>query len=234
MTMKQKIQIALGLLLLVVTIRTGYIFYQRHEANKPPAPQQEVALPADYYVVPRRLRAYDLKSARHLMDQPVWVKQGYQITYYPYKAATHRVDFSHEAGLLLPIEKLQITDVVMDAPPKGQKQVMAVFANDDKMYAFPVGVQQDGEYQIFADNIVFIQDPRELYKHWPADVWTAINQHEVKPGMNELQADFAVGMGVPDSGENPKTVHYANGGKPVIVVYQDGKAVEIKPDKTSS
>jgi hypothetical protein len=47
--------------------------------------------------------------------------------------------------------------------------------------------------------------------------------------MNELQADFAVGMGVPDSGSSSyeKTVRYPNGGKPLVVVYHDGKAAEV-------
>ena len=45
------------------------------------------------------------------------------------------------------------------------------------------------------------------------------------------QADFAVGMGVPDSGasSDDKTVRYANGGKPLVVVFHGGKAVEINP-----
>ena len=53
---------------------------------------------------------------------------------------------------------------------------------------------------------------------------------EVKPGMDELQADFAVGMGVPDAGtsSDEKTVRYPNGGKPLVVNYQGGKATEIK------
>jgi hypothetical protein len=76
----------------------------------------------------------------------------------------------------------------------------------------------------------FVEDPHDLYKHWPADVWQAVVQHEVKPGMNELQADFAVGMGTLDSGSssNERTLHYANGGKPLVVMYRDGKAAEVK------
>ena len=233
--MKGKIQIGLAILLAVAVIRTGYIFYERREDDKPPAPKKEVALPEDYYVVPRRLHAYDLKSAQHLKDQPVWVKEGYRYTYYPYDAATQRVNFAHEAGLLLPLEKLQITRVIADTPPKGSKQVMAVFERDGKLYAFPVGVEQDGDYQIYADNIVFIQDPHELYKHWPPNVWAGVDQHEVKPGMNELQAEFAVGMGMPESAEetSTKTVHYADGGKPLVVVFQNGKATEVKQEAKS-
>src|SRR5271168_1466775 len=230
--MNKRIQVGLVILLAVAAIRTGYILYERHEANKTPPIKVEVALPADYYVTPRRLRAYDLASAKHLSDQPVWVRDGYRFTYYPYDSATHQVNFAHKAGLLLPIEKLQIKDVILAAAPKseGQKQVMAVFAKDGKSYAFPVGVEQNGDYQIYVDDMLFIQDPHDLYKHWPADVWTAIAQHEVKPGMNELQADFAVGMGAPDSAEetSTKTVHYANGGKPLVVTFQNGKATEVK------
>jgi hypothetical protein len=77
----------------------------------------------------------------------------------------------------------------------------------------------------------YIEDPHELYKHWSAEVWQAVERHEVKPGMNELQADFAVGMGVPDAGDSSheKVVRYPNGGKPLVVVYRGGKAEEIKP-----
>jgi hypothetical protein len=83
--------------------------------------------------------------------------------------------------------------------------------------------------------MLFIQDPKDLYKHWPADVWQSVEQHEVKQGMNELQADFAIGMGRPDRQDDQswKTVHYPNGGKALTITYHDGKAVEIKSDKTS-
>ncbi len=54
----------------------------------------------------------------------------------------------------------------------------------------------------------------------------------MKPGMNEMQADFAIGMGVPDAGDTSyeKTVRYPNGGKPLVIVYQGGRAADIKPD----
>jgi hypothetical protein len=148
------------------------------------------------------------------------------------------VDFAHEAGLLGPIEKLIITDVVTAMPAeKGQpRQVLAVFQKDGKPYAVPIGYQAEGEYKIYSDEMFYIQDPHDLYKHWPADVWQAIDQHQVKPGMNELQADFAVGMGVPDAGDTSyeKTVRYPNGGKPLVVVYRDGKAAEISPGSPAS
>ena len=48
---------------------------------------------ADYYVVPKKLYPFDLKSAKQLTQQPVWVKEGYRYTYYPYDAARKRTDF---------------------------------------------------------------------------------------------------------------------------------------------
>src|SRR5438552_1965679 len=73
--------------------------------------------------------------------------------------------------------------------------------------------------------------PKKLDKHWPADVWQAIEKHEVKPGMNELQADFAIGMGIPQQQSDPavKTVNYPNGGNPLTITYRNGKAAEISP-----
>ncbi|HUO14810.1 MAG TPA: hypothetical protein VMX38_07480 [Verrucomicrobiae bacterium] len=232
----QKIQIVLILTLIVVGIRTGYILYERHgdaiAGRKQTAARNVGYSNPDYYVVPKKLYPYDLKSAKQLTQQPVWVQVGYHYTYYPYNPETKKVDFDHDGGLLLPIEKLSIKDVVKtvhpgkDVPP----QVVAIFEKDGKDYAVPIGLEKDDQFKIYSDQMFFIQDPHELYKNWPADVWQAIDQHQVKPGMNELQADFAVGMGIPDAGDSDEqTVRYPNGGKPLVIVYHNGKAEEIKP-----
>jgi len=236
---KQKIQIALALAIAVAAVRTGYVLYQRYAEKNPQAQQQAAAPPLnpDYYVVPKRLHPYDLKSARELTKQPVWVKEGYRYPYYPYDRATHRANFDHEAGMLLPIQRLEIKDVVADTAPNsgGQKQVMALFDQDGKTYAVQVGLLKDGEYKIYSDEMLYIQDPRDLYKHWSPDVWQSIEKHEVKQGMNELQTDFAIGVGRPEKQDDPawKTVHYVNGGNPTTITYHDGKAVHIKSDKAS-
>ena len=236
---KQRIQLALAVAIAIAAARTGYIFYERRvTANLEKQEQQRHALDADYYVTPKKLYPYDLKSAQQLTQQPVWVKEGYRYTYYPYDPARHHVDFDHDAGLLLPIERLEIQDVVSAPTPKTphERQVMAVFQKEEKSYAVPVGMETGGDYKIYSDEMFYIQDPHELYKHWPADVWDAIAKHQIKPGMNELQADFAVGMGTPDPSGDPsvKTVHYPNGGKPVSVTYRDGKAAEIEPKPPAS
>lgn len=231
---KKKIQIALALALVVAAGRAAYIIYQRHEDYVASQKQQQAKTVgysnADYYVTPKKLHPYDLESARQLTQQPVWVKEGYRYTYYRYVPVVKSVDFKHDAGLLGPIERLQIKDVLAVAAPGGRKQVVATFDKDEHSYAVPIGFESDGQYKIYSDEMFYIEDPHELYKHWPEDVWQAVAQHEVKPGMNELQADFAVGMGVPDAGatSEAKTVHYPNGGKPLVVTYQDGKAAEIR------
>jgi hypothetical protein len=230
---KKRIQIALALAIVVAGVRAGYILYERHvdyvAAQKQQAARTAGYSNADYYVTPKKLYPYDLKSAKQLTQQPVWVKEGYRYTYYPYEAAGKKADFGHDAGLLLPIEKLEIKDVVEDSAA-GKRQVIAVFEKDGKSYAVPIGFESDGQYKIYSDEMFYVEDPHELYKHWAADVWQAVEQHQVKPGMDELQADFAVGMGVPDAGasSDDKTVRYPNGGKPLVVTYRGGKALEVK------
>ena len=188
----------------------------------------ETALDPDYYVTPKKLHPQDLKDAKELTQQPVWVREGYRQVFYPYGPP---VDFKHEAGKLGPIEKLEIKDVVLQrAPDSAGNQVMAVFEKDGKRYAFSIGVEDKGSYQIYSDDILFIQDPHELYKHWPADVWKAVDNHQVKPGMNELQASFAIGVGIPQGtgASNPKVVNYPGNGHPVTVTFENGKATDVK------
>lgn len=230
---QKKLQIFMVAAILLAGGRAAYIVYERREGMKErPKPPQETALKADYYVTPKKLHAYDLKSAQQLTDQPVWVKVGYQLTYYPYDRERHKTDFEHEAGLLLPLQKLAIQNVVADVSPlaPGIKQVMACFSLDGKSYAAPIGGIKGGDFKLYADQILFLEDPRELYKHWPADVWQKINSHQVQAGMSELQASFAIGLGIPEGSGNygSRTLHYANGGKPVVITFVNDKAVEIK------
>jgi hypothetical protein len=237
---KQRIQLLLLVLFVLASVRTAYIFYMRYKerVREDEAKAKNVGYSnPDYYVHPKKLYPYDLKTAKQLTQQPVWVKEGYRYTYYPYEATGKKVDYAHEAGLLGPIEKLEIKDVVLaNAPVAGQKrQVVAVFDESGKNCAVPIGYADNGEYTIYSDEMFFVEDPHELYKHWTADVWQAVGQHQVKPGMNEMQADFAIGMGVPDRGDTTyeKTVHYPNGGKPLVIVYQDGKAAAITAEPKS-
>ena len=219
--------------LVIAAVRLVIIFHARHAAQSAKTEQQAPPLNAEYYVTPKKLYPYDLKSARQLTQQPVWVKEGYRYYYYPYDPTTHRSDFKHEVGLLGPIEKVKISDVRMDVSPNSpdQKQVIAIFEKHGKTYSVPIGLLKGGDYKIYSDEIFYIQDPRQLYNFWPKDVWDAVESHQVKHGMDELQAVFAIGMGVPQRQDDPqiKTVNYPNGGKPVEITYNNGRAIEIKP-----
>lgn len=239
---KHRIQLVLLAAFVGATARAGYIFYQRHQERMALERQKQVLNVGysnpDYYVNPKKLYPYDLKTAKQLTQQPVWVKEGYRYTYFIYDVASKRVDFAHDAGTLGPIEKLAITDVVTASNRvAGQpKQVVAAFQKQGNSYAVPIGYEANGEYKIYSDEMFFIEDPHQLYKHWPPDVWQAVEQHQIKPGMNEIQAVFAIGMGIPDAGDTSyeKTVRYPNGGNPLVVVYHDGQAAEIKPGTPAS
>jgi hypothetical protein len=220
------------IVLLVAMVAAGINFYfvmrERHVGIETPQ-KTELAMDPDYYVTPKKLHPQDLKDAKELTQQPVWVREGYRFTYYPFSG---HADFQHPAGTLGPIEKLEVKDVVLDHAPQAgtQKQVMAIFDKDGRSYAFPIGVSENGNYTIYSDDILFVQDPHQLYKHWPADVWGAIGKHEVKNGMNELQASFAIGMGIPEGSglSDPRIVNYPNNGHRVKVTFSDGKATQVQ------
>src|ERR1700690_735551 len=102
---QKKLQIVMVAAILIAGGRAAYVVYERREALKEEAkPKKETALKADYYVTPKKLHAYDLKSAQQLTEQPVWVKVCYQLTYYPYDRERHKADWGHESGILLPLQ----------------------------------------------------------------------------------------------------------------------------------
>jgi hypothetical protein len=224
------IQLVLVALLLAAGIRLVVVFRQRGGENAPAAKQENApSLAADYYVQPRKLHDYDAASLRKdLAGQQVWIREGYRFVYYPCDGSRHHADFSHEGGTNTPIEKITIDDVVTQPGPGGNTQVLVVFSKDGHDWCLPVGVIQGESRQIFADDIFFYEDPHTLYKHWTRDVWSAIDRHEMKPGMNELQASFAIGMGVPAPGSE-RVLRYPNGGHPLVVTYENGVATRISP-----
>ena len=53
--------------------------------------------------------------------------------------------------------------------------------------------------------------------------------------MSELQANFALGIGLLESGgdSTDRTLDYPNGGKPIKISYHSGKVVDITPGPAS-
>jgi hypothetical protein len=239
---RQRVQISLVVLLLLATARVAYIYHERRSA--PVARQRDDggrALSSDEYVYPKKFYAYDLRSAKALVGQSVWVKQGYGNLVYP--IANGHADLSQGITSLLPIEQLKIIDVALQTPPSTwnapprQSELIAVAEREDSSkVAVPIGaIAGDGSLKLIANDVFYIQDPHQLYAHWAADVWKAIDTHEAKPGMNELQVNFALGVpqkaGGGDYGD--RTLEYSNGGKPVRVSFSGNRAIEITPIRDS-
>jgi hypothetical protein len=243
--MARKIQIILLVLFVLAGIRVFLIYRERHEPA--PAPKAAPVNPnfsADAYVVPTQTHAYDLKSAKEALDgKTVWVKSGNQITYYPDTGG--HIDFRHPVGVLPPLDKLDVINVVQASAPnaKGEEiapgvrvheqQVLAVFnrEQDHKTYAAPIGAIRGGDYTLYINDELFLDDPRQLYKHWPADIWQAIDQHQAKSGMNELQVGFALGVGTTEGSGGDygnRTLTYENGGHPVKVTFEHNHATQVQ------
>lgn len=236
-------QKATFLILLPVLILGVGILIIHHQRSTPVVEKphyQERPLTDDDVVQPRKLYIDDLKSAKDLNGKTVWIQAGYELDYFPY--AEHRVDFAHKSGLLPSIEPLAIQDIVTQkAPanlpthvPLGDKQVFAVFKlpSDSKTYAVAVGYIQGSDSNYYCDNVFYYDDPHIMYKHWPADVWQAVDQRQAKPGMNELQTSMALGvMQQSDSSDyGNRTVTYNAGGKKWSVSFQHDKATDIKQE----
>jgi hypothetical protein len=226
------LQILLLVAMVAAGVRLAFVVRQRLRPAATKTKAQVPPLHREAYVVPRKLHAYDLASARQLTHQPVWVQEGYRYVYYGYDPKRRRANFFRDVGLLGPIEQLLIEDVMAQPTPRqpNHHQIVAIFGKNGHSYAVPIGSESGGSFQIYADEMFFYEDPRQLYNFWPAEVWEAIGKHQVKPGMNEIQADFAVGMGIPQpeaADPDEKVVKYANGGYQLTVTYRKGRAVKI-------
>ena len=197
-----------------------------------PAPSSSYQVTLDDFVTPHKLFLYDLKSAREVVGKTVWVRSGNRLPYFPYANGSHRVDLAHKSGLLPPLERLEVKDVIVQTV-QGQKQVMAVFSKPGEPveYAVTEGKVTGGNYDFFINDVFFIDDPHLLYNHWPADVWEAIEHHKAKSGMNELQVSFALGTNVRVSGGDygNRTVQYIEGDSSTMVEFSGNKAVSIEP-----
>jgi hypothetical protein len=234
---KRWIQIILAVLLVAAAVRLLVTYMGRRDGDAAPRREEQRraadrGLDPDAYVTPKKLYLYDLNSAKnYLTGKPVWVREGYYYTYFPYDPARRRVNFKQEAGLLMSLERLDIKDAIQTPPPGpgAQAQVMLVFEKQGELYGVPIGAAQGKNYSIVADQMLFYQDPRDLYKHWPKEVWEAIERREVKTGMNELQTSFAIGLGVPQRSNDPsvKTVVYPRGGNKTTVTFVNGKVTDI-------
>jgi hypothetical protein len=215
--------------------------------NRPgivPRAAQETHLSDEQMVQPRKLYIDDLKSAKDLIGKPVWIEAGYELDYFPYVA--HQVNFAHKAGVLPSVQRLDIHDIVLTKfpanlatrIPRGTEQAFAVFTmpGDAKEYATAIGTIQGTDSTYYCDTVFYYDDPHQMYNFWPADLWQAIDQHQPKQGMTELETAMALGVMQQSDSSNygNRTVHYDAGGKHWEVTFENDKATQIQQDASSA
>ncbi|HZD96391.1 MAG TPA: hypothetical protein VE133_19170 [Candidatus Sulfotelmatobacter sp.] len=242
--LKKRLGITLAIFVVAGAVEVGYLKWSRRDTGTPPKKNEPTySTNQDDYVTTHKIFPFNVESAKkELVGKPVWAKTGNQIPYYRYDAPG--VNFSRQAGLLPPVAKLQVKDVVLQRQPVAlkpgqvavvQKQIMLVFEKTGTpgLFAASIGTNTGDDYTFNANDLLFFDDPHELYKHWPPDIWSAIDQHQVKEGMSELQASFAVGGNGSSDSDKPgdRTIEYSNAGNPVTVTFEKNKAVKVTPGK---
>ena len=222
----------------------GIYLFSVYEHRKNPgvvAQQQDenAGLSADDLAVVRALFMQHYEDTLQLVGTSVWMKNGYTIPYYPY----HGGIVFKRVGLIPSDQRLDIEKIVKDAVPAreddgishGSRQVFAVFAlpGSPALYATPIGVMDGSDEAYFCDVLFYYDDPHTIYDNWPKATWAAIDAHQVKPGMNELQVRTAIGQKVvtTDGGsEGNRRVTYDTDGKHWTVTFAGNRATAIKSE----
>jgi len=94
----------------------------------------------------------------------------------------------------------------------------------------PVGEVEGGNETFRLDDLLYYDDPHKLYSYWPSSVWQAIDQHQVKPGMSEMQTMMAVGqVAQSDSSDyGNRTVTYTAGDRKITVTFAHDQATQVQ------
>jgi len=224
--------------LVIASIYMVTVWKKRQNPGATGQPEQKLTMD-DVAVVRMEFPAH-FEDLKDLEGKSVWMKNGYTMPYFPCTGS--RVDFKKRAGVIPPLQKLDIKKAIKASVPAdvddgishGARQALLVFSlpGDEKQeFATPVGAMDAGGEQYFDDLLFFYDDPHTIYSHWSKDVWTAIDAHQVKPGMNELQARLALGQKIQTDDpreEGNRTVTYDADGKKWTVAFRDDRATQIK------
>lgn len=227
--------------LITLAIGGTYLLFVWHQRQNPGVvgkQPEEQHLSADDVAVVRMDFPQHFEDVQDLSGKSVWMKNGYSMPYYPY--AGGRVEFNKPAGLIPAAQRLDIKKAIKAAAPAavhdniehGDRQVMVVFAQPDggEQFATPVGFLKGQDEHYFCDLLFYYDDPHTIYSNWPKDTWSAIDAHQVKPGMSELQTRMAIGMKANPDGqvEGSRTVDYDMNGKHYVVTYRGNHATNIQ------
>jgi hypothetical protein len=163
--------------------------------------------------------------------------------YYSY--AGGHVEFGKKVGLIPAATRIEVKKIIKAAVPPtlddsiahGSRQVFAVFAlaGSDGLFATPIGVMEGSQEGYYTDELFFYDDPHGIYDHWPKDVWAAVDAHQVKQGMSEVETRMAIGQKMHPDGdkEGDRTVTYDQDGKKWIITYVKNRATAVLVDGKS-
>jgi hypothetical protein len=232
--------------LITVAIGGIYLFFVWMQRRDPGAVAQnpnQQKLSADDVAIVRTEFQQHFEDTLSLAGASVWMKNGYTMPYYPMRGST--IVF-HRTGLIPAAQRLDIKKIIKSiAPPTeddrmahGARQVFAVFAFPGKsdLYATPIGAIQGSGEAYFCDILFYYDDPHTIYDNWPKDVWTAIDAHQAKPGMSELETRMSIGSNVQPDGqtEGDRTVTYDQAGKQWTVTYVNNHATTIQSNSPAA
>jgi len=234
-------QIILISILITLAIGGGYLFSVWRHRQDPGVIGQQIANQRpdlDKVSVIRSIFPSHFEDTLQLEGTTVWMKNGYLMPYYPYTSG--HVVFAKRVGVIPAAQKMEVKKIVKQAVPAneddgmshGSRQAFAVFTlpGDTTLYATPIGAIGGSEEAYFCDMLFYYDDPHAIFDHWPKDVWTTVDAHQVKPGMSELETRMAIGRKTHTSGvkEGDRTVTFDQASKHWTITYVNNRATEIK------
>ena len=214
------------------------VFKQRQNPGVVPQTDASQTLSRDDLAVVREFFPVHFEDTERLEGTSVWMKNGYVMPIYPYVGA--QVVFAKRIGLIPAAQRLDVKKIVKAPVPAkeddgiehGSRQAFAVFALPGKpdLYATPIGYMQGNEEGYYTDILFYYDDPHTIYDNWPKDVWAAIDAHQVKQGMSELETRMSIGqkMHVDGETEGDRTVTYDQDGKHWTITYVKNRATTIQ------
>jgi hypothetical protein len=230
------------LISILITLSIGgvYLFSVWKQRQDPGVAGRDDAsrpMNADDLAVVRMLFPAHFEDTLRLQGTSVWVKNGYTMTYFRYIGG--QVAFAKRVGLIPSAQKLNINKIVKapvpasidDGMSHGTRQVFAVFTlpGSADLYATPIGALEGSDEVYYCDILFYYDDPHTIYDNWSKEAWAAIDAHQVKPGMSELQTRMAIGQNMhadsPSVGD--RTVSYDQADKHWKVTFVDGRATAI-------
>lgn len=229
--------------LITLAIGSIYLFSVWKQRQKPGVVGQadnSQTLSSDDLAVVRAFSPQHFEDTQRLNGTTVWMKNGYTMPYFLYEGG--HVEFQKRVGLIPSAQRLEVKKVIKSAVPAtvddgmshGSRQALAIFAlpGSPSLYATAIGAMDASQEAYYSDLLFFYDDPHTIYDHWPKDVWAAIDAHQVKPGMSELETRMAIGQKLHATGdaEGDRTVTYDRDGKHWTVTYVGNKATTIKTE----